>query len=147
MITETITYKDFNGVERTEEHLFNLTKTELLEVMMELPGGLMEGVMAEKDQTELGSAKLIMAALGNKGVNQFFKSLILKAYGVKSVDGRRFEKSEQLSTEFSQTLAFDDLYFRMITDANTASDFVNKLIPSSILNDAAKAAPNAISNV
>ena len=146
MFTEKITYTDFNDVERTEEFHFNLNKTELIELTMELPDGLMDGVAAEKDQTELGAAKLIMAALGNKGVNKFFKELILKAYGEKSVDGRRFVKSEELSTEFSQTPAFDELSFKMITDANKASEFVNQLIPTSLLKDAAAVAPNAIAN-
>lgn len=146
MITETITYTDFNGKERTEDFLFNLNKTELFELMIELPDGLMDGVAAEQKPTELGAAKLIMAALGNKGVNKFFKELILKAYGEKSVDGRRFVKSEELSTAFSQTPAFDDLYFRMVTDANKAAEFVNQLIPASLLDSAKATAPTAIAN-
>lgn len=148
MITEKITYTDFNGNERTEEFLFNLTKTELLELAMELPEGLADSIVQEKDDSELKSATLIMAALGSKGVNQFFKSLILKSYGVKSLDGKRFEKSEKLSTEFSQSPAFDELYFGMITDANKAAEFVNNLIPESLLKNATAAgAPNLISNV
>lgn len=145
MLKKTITYTDFNGVERTEDFNFNLNKTELIALTMELPEGLADNIVTDGSKTELESAALIMKALGSKGVTEFFKMLILKSYGVKSLDGKRFEKSEQLSTEFSQTPAFDELYFSIITDADAAAEFVNGLIPESLLKNAAT--PNTISKL
>jgi hypothetical protein len=144
MIKETITYVDFNGTTRTEDYHFNLTRTELLEIAMDLPAGLTDNIAANENKTDVEAAALIFSALGGQGVTQFFKKLILKAYGVKSLDGRRFEKSEQLSTEFSQTPAFDQLYYEIITSDTKAADFVNALIPESVLKNAPAALPKAV---
>lgn len=151
MLKETITYTDFNGTERTEEFFFNLNKTELLEIAMDLPNGLTDNIAADERKTDVEAASLILKALGGKGVTQFFKELILKAYGEKSLDGRRFikidENGRRLADEFVQTPAFDQLYYEIITSDTKGADFVNKLIPDSLLKNAGPAAlPNAISN-
>ena len=59
-----------------------------------------------------------------------FKELILKAYGEKSADGKRFEKSEEISRAFSQTEAYSQLFMKLATDADAAADFVNDIIPT-----------------
>ena len=65
---------------------------------------------------------------------QIFKDLILKSFGVKSDDGRRFEKSEELSVEFSQTEAYSDLFMKLATDSDAAATFVNEIVPKDIAN-------------
>lgn len=57
-----------------------------------------------------------------------FKDIILKSYGKKSDDGKRFIKSKELSEEFSQTEAYSELMVELIKDENAASTFVNGLI-------------------
>lgn len=141
MFTKTIKYNDFNGTERKEECHFHLSKTELLEIAMELPEGLTDNIAAKPERTAVEAGSLILRALGAKGVTQFYKTLILKSYGVKSLDGRRFEKSEQLSAEFSQTPMFDELYYEIMTNDDKATEFVNNLIPESVLKDIS---PNAL---
>lgn len=136
MITKTIKYTDFNGKEREEEALFNLTRTELMEIAVDLPEGLIDNVTDEEKTTDEQRAKAIFAALGGKGVSKFIKDMLLKSYGIKSLDGRRFEKSEQISTEFSQTMAFDQLYYELLTDDVAAAQFINGIIPESILDNA-----------
>ena len=59
-----------------------------------------------------------------------FTSIIRKAYGVKSPDGKRFIKSDELSDEFMQTEAYSDLFMTLITDAQAAADFVNGVMPT-----------------
>lgn len=61
---------------------------------------------------------------------KLFKQIILKAYGQKSPDGRRFIKSEELSTEFSQTGAYNVLYMELSQDAEKASEFITGIIPA-----------------
>ena len=117
MLEKTITYTDFDGESRTETHRFNLTKSEILEMAMSETGGMkkmLERIIMEKDGPK------IMAN---------FKEIILKAYGEKSADGRRFVKSKELSEAFSQTGAYDTLFLELVSDANAAAAFVNAVIP------------------
>lgn len=135
MIKETITYVDYNNVERTEDFFFNLSKAELMEMEMSTSGGLVEMV------------NRIVAAQDAPAIIKVFKELILKAYGVKSPDGKRFEKSNKLRTEFEQTEAYSQLFMKLATDADAASKFVNGIIPSdaaSIKTEKNQTAPNKI---
>ena len=117
MLKKTITYTDYNGSERTEDFYFNLSKAEIMEMEMSTAGGLTE--MIQK----------IVAAQDAPAIIKVFKEIILKAYGEKSPDGKRFIKSEELSTAFSQTEAFSQLFMELATDADAAAKFVNGIIP------------------
>ena len=118
MLKETIVYTDYNGVERTEDHYFNLSKAEIMEMELSIAGGL--SAMIEK----------IISAQDAPGLIKIFKELILKAYGEKSADGKRFIKSPELSEAFSQTEAYSELFMKLATDAEAASRFVNGIIPA-----------------
>ena len=118
MLKKTFTYTDYNGVERTEDHYFNLSKAELMEMELSTTGGLAE--MINK----------IVAAQDAPQIVKLFKDLVLKAYGQKSADGRRFIKSKELSDEFAQTEAYSQLFMELATDADAASKFVNGIVPA-----------------
>lgn len=117
MLKQTITYQDYNEIERTEDFYFNLTKSEVTEMEMSTEGGLVEMI------------NRIVAAKDGSAIMKLFKGIILKAYGQKSLDGKRFEKSETLSTQFSQTEAYDQLFMRLVTDPESAAAFVNGITP------------------
>ena len=117
MHKETITYVDYNGTERTEDFYFNLTKAEIMEMEMSTAGGLAEMI------------NRIVAAQDAPAIIKIFKDLVLKAYGEKSADGKRFIKSEELSTAFSQTGAYDQLFMKLATDSEAAANFVNGIVP------------------
>ena len=125
MLKKTITYNDYNGVERTEDFYFNLTKAEVLEMEMSATGGLAEWI------------KRVVAAQDQPAIIKLFKDLILKAYGEKSADGRRFMKSEELKDSFAQTEAYSILFMELATDADKASEFVNGIVPADLVNKAA----------
>lgn len=118
MYIKAITYTDYDGEERTENFCFNLNKAEIAEMDLSATGGLESTI------------KEIIAAKDNAKLVQLFKGLILKAYGVKSPDGRRFIKSAQLSEEFSQTEAYSELFMELASDANAAAEFINKITPN-----------------
>lgn len=120
MFTKTITFTDFNGVQRTEKHYFNLSKSELVKLEGGVAGGFTE--MIQK----------MIEAKDNPALMDLFQTVILKAYGVKSADGRRFEKSDELSREFSQTGAYDELYMEMMTNPEKAAEFMNGIIPQDL---------------
>ena len=113
MIKKNITYTDYNGNERTEDFYFNLSTAELMEMEMSTSGGLAEMIQR------------IVAAQDAPAIIKVFKDIILKAYGEKSPDGKRFVKNEELSTAFSQTEAYSQLYMELSTDAEAAATFVN----------------------
>ena len=118
MLKKTITYTDYNGVERKEDFYFNLTKAEIMEMEMSISGGLTEMI------------NRIVAAQDAPAIIKIFKELVLKAYGVKSPDGKRFIKSDELATEFAQTEAYSQLFMELATDADAASAFVNGIVPN-----------------
>ena len=122
MLKKTITYTDYNDNERTEDFYFNLSKAEIMEMEMSTAGGLAEMITK------------MVATQDAPSIIKIFKELILKAYGEKSPDGKRFNKSEELSTAFSQTEAYSILFMELATDADAAAKFVNGIIPA----DAAK---------
>lgn len=130
MLKKTITFTDYNGVERTEDFYFNLTKAEIMEMEMSTAGGLAE--MIQK----------IVSAQDAPSLIAMFKELILKAYGEKSLDGKRFIKSKELSEAFSQTEAYSILFMELATDATEASNFVNGIIPADISKEVAKSNAN-----
>lgn len=131
MIKKTVNYVDFDGNERTETLYFNMTQTELVEIAIDLPDGLSESVGTDPTKIdEKIAVPKVLEALGSKGVLDFIKKLVLKSYGIKSEDGRRFEKSEKISTEFSQTLAFDKVIMELMTGDKAAIEFMNSLIPA-----------------
>ena len=127
MLKKTITYTDYNGVERTEDFYFNLTKAELLEMELGSAGGFAE--MIQK----------IVAAQDAPAIIKVFKDLILKAYGEKSADGKRFIKSDEIRDAFSQTEAYSQLFMELATDADAAAAFVNGIVPKDVQKSATPA--------
>lgn len=127
MLKKTITYTDYNGVERKEDFYFNLTKAEITEMELGTTGGLAEMIQRVVD------------AQDGPTIMKIFKELILKAYGEKSQDGKRFIKSEEISDAFTQTEAYSILFMELATDAEAAANFVNGIVPADLQEQAKKA--------
>lgn len=116
MLTKTIKYVDYDGNEREEVHYFNLNRAEVIEMEMSENGGLskiLNKIVAEQD---------------NKKLMEYFKSIILKSYGEKTADGRRFIKSKELSEEFTQTEAYTELFMELM-DSEKMAEFINAIVP------------------
>ena len=122
MIKLNRTYTDYNGVERNEDFYFNLSKAELLEMELSTDGG-MEALINRIVNTQ-----------DSKELVKIFKSIVLKAYGVKSDDGKRFIKTKEATEAFSQTEAYSDLFVELATDAEAAAEFVNGIVPADMAN-------------
>lgn len=124
MLKKNIKYTDYNGVEREETFLFNLSKAELMEMEMGTTGGMAETIQKIVETQDVPS------------IIKIFKDLILKAYGEKSADGKRFVKVNEsgvpLSIGFSQTEAYSTLFMELAQDADAASNFIKGIIPSDI---------------
>ena len=124
MLKKTIKYTDYNGVERKEDFYFHLTKAEIMELQMQSTGGL--------------SAMLqhIIDSEDTKAIIETFKKIILQAYGEKSLDGKRFMKTNDLgvplSIAFSQTEAYSELFMELSTDADAAAKFIQGIVPADL---------------
>lgn len=124
MLKKTIKYNDYDGNEREEDFYFNLDEAELMEMELTTNGGLaakIERIVKEQD-----NAKII----------QIFKDIIIKSYGKKSEDGRRFIKNDEIREEFTQTRAYSALFMELSSDADAATKFIDGIIPGNIdMND------------
>jgi len=117
MYTMTRTYTDWNGVERTEEFRFNLTKAALMEMQYEQEGGMkdyLQRIIDSKNQKEL---------------MKIFKDLLLRAYGEKSDDGKYFIQNDETKARFVASPVYSELFVELSTDADKASEFVNGIMP------------------
>lgn len=127
MLTKKIKYTDYNGTEREETFCFNLTKAELMEMEMSTSGGLAEMIQN------------IVQTQDAPAIIKVFKDLVLKAYGEKSPDGKRFMKVNDtgvpLSIGFSQTEAYSQLFMELATDADKAAEFINGIVPKDMQQD------------
>lgn len=122
MLKKTIKYTDYNGTERTEDHYFNLTKSEIMKMEMSTTGGMAEMI------------NRIVAAEDAPAIIAVFEDLIAKSYGVKTVDGKGFDKNPKHFEAFKQTLAYDELFMELATDDKAAAAFVNGIIPAEMRN-------------
>ena len=117
MLKKTIKYTDYNGEEREEDFYFNLSKAEVMEMQLEMEGGFdtyIKNIVDKKD---------------TPSIIKVFKSVILKAYGEKSADGKRFVKSEAMSEAFSQTEAYSVLFMELATNPEFANAFMTGILP------------------
>ena len=126
MLTKTIKYKDFNGQDKVKNFYFNLSKSELAEMDLVEKAGIEQTIkkMINEDDRE--------------NIVKLFKKLVLRAYGVKSADGERFEKSDELRAAFEQHPAYDVLFMELISSEKAMSDFINAVVPSEVSEAAAK---------
>ena len=134
MLKKTITYKDFDGNNCTEDLYFNMTRVELTEFAFDMPEDITKNINDPKDMDVEAAGVKIAEKLGSKGIFQFVKDLVHKAYGVRSEDGKRFIKSAKLSEEFSQTMAYDEFMMDLFSDDKKAADFVNAIVPAEMAN-------------
>lgn len=137
MLKKTITYTDFDGNTNTEDFYFNLTKAELIEMEISVEGGFQKKI----DD--------LVKAQNTRELMNIFKDIILRSYGEKSADGKRFVKSKELSEAFAQTEAYSALFMEFFSDSDAAAKFINGIVPSDVAAaveqnriDAAKAKAN-----
>jgi hypothetical protein len=126
MLKKTITFVDFDDEERTETFYFNLTKAEILDLQLSEKGGLvkkLEKIIETKDGPEL------MA---------LFRDLVKLSYGEKSLDGKYFNKSEELTNAFTHTQAYSDLYYELAMDTEKAIEFVTAILPKDMQQEVKK---------
>lgn len=117
MLRKEINWIDYNGNERTETFYFNLSKAELVELQLRANGNFEEYI------------NRLIQSQNMKEIAETIKDIIKLSYGEKSLDGRSFQKSEEITNNFLSTEAYSILFMELITDAGKAADFINGIIP------------------
>lgn len=126
MYKKTITYTDYDGNVRTEEFLFHLTEAELAMLNLSYVGGLEKRI------------DRIVKSNNQQEIMRIFQDILHRSYGVKSDDGRRLIKNEQLFTEFEQTEAYSQFIIELFTDQKAAADFIQGILPKKLAEEVAK---------
>lgn len=117
MFKYNIEYTDYNGTKRNELYYFNFSKAELMEMELSTQAGVQEMI------------RMMIATHDNAKIVQLFKDLILKSYGIKSEDGKRFIKTKELRDQFEQSEAYSEFFMAMIEDRdNLQQRFVNGVV-------------------
>lgn len=127
MLKRTIKYTNFNDEEVEEVFYFNISKPELIEMEVEYDGGL------------TGFIKRIVESNSGRDIIMQFKEFILRSYGQRSDDGKRFIKNDQLREEFSQSAAYHVLFMELATSAEKAAEFLMGTLPKDMQGDLEKA--------
>lgn len=132
MIKKTITYKDYEGKERTEDFYFNLSQAELAEMeLVNYKTGFAQKIQAIVDSED------------GRAIMDLFKSIIKDSYGVRTEDGRSFIKTEEAYLAFAGTEAYSQLFMELVTNGTQASFFINGLLPSDLAAKAKEAEAKA----
>lgn len=131
MLIKKIEYTDYDGNKRIDECCFHLNKAELIKWISSTNGYSIEKLL-----------KRLMKERNIKEIIKIFEDLVHMSYGKKSLDGRRFEKSEEIWEDFSQTEAYSILFMELISDADKAAEFVNGIVPSDLASDVDKMMEN-----
>lgn len=125
MIKKTIEFTDFNGDKQVEDHYFNLTKSELFKME----------VTAEGNSLQEYAQKIVEANKGSE-IMDLFDKVLAKSYGIRSEDGKRFMKSEEIYKAFSETAAYDAFFFELVTDADKMTKFFAGVVPTDVQAEA-----------
>lgn len=126
MLKKQVTYKDYDGNDKTTTLYFHLNKFEWLELETYTKGGLIENL---KHAIETGNAKKTIDIL---------KKIILRSYGEKDPETGSFEKSDDIAIRFSKTDAFSELFYELAYNEEAAQSFFMGLIPVELRAEAEK---------
>lgn len=118
MLKKTVTYTDYDGNKRKEDFWFDLSQYEINKFNLNTEGGLkkvIENIIDTQDQ---------------KRMFELFEQIVCLAYGERSIDGRTFDKSQEVLARFKNTKAYGELIMQLIQDDKLASDFIQGIIPT-----------------
>lgn len=116
----TAEYEDWNGNPKKRELLFNLTMAEMMSLQNSVKGGIetyYQRILDEQD---------------NVALYQRFEELVKLAYGVKSDDGERFIKNDEVYNNFKESAAYDVFMQYLLTTEDGASKFISGIMPAKV---------------
>lgn len=126
MFKDTITYTDYNGETRTEDVYFNLSKPELIKMEYSVPGGLTNNLTRIINRLEAKDVNVVGEMFN------FFEEVLTKSYGIKSDDGKRFIKSQDITDEFVQSELYSEVFMKFNSDPEYLAKFIMSVMPADL---------------
>lgn len=123
MYKKIIKYTDYNGTERKEPFYFNLDEADIMRYNFSVDGE--DGYKAYLTR--------LLATNKTSEAYAIFEKFICESYGVKSDDGKRFIKNEEVLNEFKQSRAYSVLIMELISKEGAATEFFNGIMPPAML--------------
>ena len=133
MFSRTFEFKGYDGQMHKETWWFNLSEAELFKMELGSVGGV-TGMMN----------RMLREEHPDKIVDMF-ESIILKAVGERSADGRRFIKKErpgmpwgEVAEDFRETPAYAQLFTELVKSGEALANFLKGAIPAELAEELAK---------
>lgn len=118
MFAKTVKYVNYNDQEREKTLLFHLNDAEVL-----------DWLATDGDYTLADKLGQMMDKRDGETTLEFFKDLIYRSYGEKSLDGERFVKSKEVKEAFIESPAYPVFFNEILTDAKKAVEFFVGILP------------------
>lgn len=142
MLKKTIKYVDYNGVERTENLYFHVSKASVLTASNDVYSEIMNAANELQDRAKLLEGMEVtevneenafdpnnqVLAESIRMVARLLDRLIDLSYGKRSEDGLRFVKSKEVLDEFKSSMAYDAFIEQMLANQEEMIEFINKLV-------------------
>lgn len=137
MIKMNVSAETFDGDMVTETLWFHMNKVDLIELQQSEPGGFTDTLQAfmsrkAEDWTMSDKFKLF----------DFFRTMVDKAYGERSSDGKRFRKSPEILANFKDSIFYDEFVLSLLEDEEKSIKFFNGVMPKSLIEQAKKERPD-----
>ena len=142
MIKMNVSAETFDGDMVTETLWFHMNKVDLIELQQSEPGGFTDTLQAfmsrkPEDWTMSDKVKLV----------DFFRTMVDKAYGVRSSDGKRFRKSPEILADFKDSIFYDEFVLSLLEDEEKSIKFFNGVMPKSLIEQAKKERPDVFKTI
>lgn len=142
MIKMNVSAETFDGDMVTETLWFHMNKVDLIELQQSEPGGFTDTLQAfmsrkPEDWTNKDKFKLF----------EFFRTIVDKAYGERSSDGKRFRKSPEILANFKDSIFYDEFVLNLLEDEKKSIKFFNGVMPKALLDQAKKERPDVFNQI
>lgn len=142
MLKKTIKYVDYNGVERTENLYFHVSKASVLTASNDVYGEIMKAANELQDRAKLLEGMEVseineenafdpnnqVLAESIRMVARLLDRLVDLSYGKRSEDGLKFVKSKEVLDEFKSSMVYDAFIEQMLANQEEMIEFINKLV-------------------
>ncbi len=128
MIKKSITFTDFDGNVKTEEHWFHIPAHKIVLLEYSRKGGLTSIIPDLIKAAEDGDAKELL---------DIFTEIIRTSYGIRT-DDAHFEQPEEEVRKFLASQAWDALWMELATNVNSVTNFLIGIMPEEVREDVRK---------
>ena len=142
MIKMNVSAETFDGDMVTETLWFHMNKVDLIELQESEPNGFVDTLQAfmsrkPEDWTTKDKFKLF----------NYFRTMVDKAYGERSSDGKRFRKSPEILANFKDSIFYDEFVLSLLEDEGKSIKFFNGIMPKALLDQAKKERPDVFNQI